>query len=45
MTKKTGTTMGFRRFRFRDEGMEKRMETIIMGYIGATIGIHSFIPS
>ena len=25
-------------------GVEKKMETIIMGYIGATIRIHSFIP-
>ena len=28
-----------------DEGMEKRTETTIMGYIGITIRIHSFIPS
>ena len=27
-----------------DEGMEKKMETTIMGYIGTTIRIHSFIP-
>ena len=25
--------------------MEKKMETIIMGYIGTTIRMHSFIPS
>ena len=28
-----------------NEGMEKNMETTIMGYIGTTIRIHSFIPS
>ena len=28
-----------------NEGMEKKMETIIMGYIGITTRIHSFIPS
>ena len=28
-----------------NEGMEKNMETIIMGYIGTYIRIHSFIPS
>ena len=28
-----------------NEGMEKNMETAIMGYIGTTIRIHSFIPS
>ena len=27
-----------------NEGMENRMETIIMGYIGITIRVHSFIP-
>ena len=28
-----------------NEGMEKRMETTIMGDIGIAIRIHSFIPS
>ena len=28
-----------------NEGIEKQMETTIMGYIGTTIRIHSFIPS
>ena len=28
-----------------NEVMEKDMETTIVGYIGATIRIHSFIPS
>ena len=29
----------------RNEGMEKKVETTIMGYIGTTIAIHSmFIP-
>ena len=28
-----------------NEGMEKTMETIIMGYTGTTIRIHSFNPS
>ena len=28
-----------------NEVMEKKMETTIMGYIGTTIRIHSFIPS
>ena len=27
-----------------NEGMEMQTETIIMGYIGITIRIHSFIP-
>ena len=27
------------------EGMEKTMETTMMGYIGTTVRIHSFIPS
>ena len=27
-----------------NEGMEKEMETITMGYIGTTRKIHSFIP-
>ena len=27
------------------EGMEKEMETSIMGYIGTTVSVHSFIPS
>ena len=26
------------------EGMEKKMETTIMGHIGTTIRVHSFIP-
>ena len=28
-----------------NEGMERNMETAILGYIGITIRIHSFIPS
>ena len=28
-----------------NEGMEKKVETFITGYIGTTIRIHSFIPS
>ena len=28
-----------------NQGMEKKMETAIMGYIGTTVRIHSFIPS
>ena len=28
-----------------NEGMEKRMQTTIVGHIGTTIRIHSFIPS
>ena len=28
-----------------NEGMEKKMATTIMGCVGTTIGIHSFIPS
>ena len=28
-----------------NEGMDKKMETSIMGHIGTTIGILSFIPS
>ena len=28
-----------------NEGMEKNMETIIVGCMGTTIRIHSFIPS
>ena len=28
-----------------NEGMEKNMEIAVMGYIGTTIRIHSFIPS
>ena len=27
------------------EGMEKKMETTIMGYIGTTVMVDSFIPS
>ena len=29
----------------RNEGIEKKMETIIMAYIRITIRVHSFIPS
>ena len=29
----------------RNAGMEKKMESTIMGYIGTTISIHSCIPS
>ena len=28
-----------------NEGMERKMQLTIMGYIGPTIRIHSFIPS
>ena len=28
-----------------NEGKEKKMETAVMGYIGTTMRIHSFIPS
>ena len=28
-----------------NEGMEKKMDTTIMGYVGTTLRIHSFIPS
>ena len=28
-----------------NEGMEKKMETTIMGYVGITMRVHSFIPS
>ena len=28
-----------------NEGMEKNMETIVVGYTGTAKGIHSFIPS
>ena len=28
-----------------NEGVEKNMETTIMGYLGTTTRIHSFIPS
>ena len=39
------TTMMRLGFRVGNEGMEKIMETTtIMGYIGTTIRIHSFIP-
>ena len=27
------------------EGVEKKMETTVMGYVGTTIRIHSFFPS
>ena len=30
---------------FWKEGMEKNMETTMMGYVGITIRIHCFIPS
>ena len=35
------TTIGFRVWGL---GMEKKMETIILGYVGTTIRIHPFIP-
>ena len=28
-----------------NEGLEPKVETVIVGYIGTTIRIHSFIPS
>ena len=28
-----------------NEGMEKKTETTILGYIGSSVRIHSFIPS
>ena len=41
-----GQTRGFPETWFAgSEGREKNMETTLTGYIGTTIGIHSFIPS
>ena len=37
------TTIGFRVWGL--EGMEKKLETTRMGYMGTTVRIHSFIPS
>ena len=56
MEKKKEATIGFRVRRngkengsfyrvWGLEGTEKKMETTVMGYIGATVRIHSFIPS
>ena len=42
MVKNMETTIGFR---VGNEGMEKNMETTIMGYIGTTVRIHSLVPS
>ena len=37
--------IGFRVLLAGNEGMEKKIETTIMGYLGITTKIHSFIPS
>ena len=40
----TGVYSGYLRLA-GNEGMEKKMETTILGYIGTTLRMHSFIPS
>ena len=43
------TTVGFRVYGLPsvswNEAMEKTMDSTILGYMRATLGIHSFIPS
>ena len=42
MEKKLETTIGFSVYGGK-EGMEKKMDTTIMGYIGTTLRFHSFL--